>query len=122
MPKQGSPQAGRLRAQGLEGLGDCGSRKLGLSDGYELTLVTDRLDLSGAEQCGDKAPGIRGLCQGDPSGLRLPWPCRSWGSSQGPVSQCVGQKRGQCGGHRVSWPAGRSGGAPCVPGCLPFPH
>lgn len=29
---------------------------------------------------------------------------------------------GQCRGHRVSWPAGWSGGALCVPGCLPFPH
>lgn len=116
MPKQGSPQ----RAQGLGGLGGCGSRKLGLSNEYELTHGTDRLDLSGAEQCRDKAPGSEGLHQGDPSGRRGPWPCGHWGNSQGPVSQCTGQKRGSVGDAGSGRPAG-AGGAPCVLGVPALP-
>ena len=125
VPNQGSSQAGRLWAQwarGAECRGGCGSRKLGLSHVCEFTHGTDRLDLSSTEQCGDKAPDSKGLCQGDPSVSGFHAPCRSWGDSQGPVSQCMGQKRGQCGRHRSGRPAGRSGGcSTCVGSACPFP-
>lgn len=124
MPNEGSFQAGRLWAQWARGL----SVEVGVGPGSWVCLVcefthgTDRLDLSSTEQCGDKAPDSKGLRQGDPSVSGFHGPCGSWGDSQGPVSQCMGQKRGQCGRHRSGRPAGRSGGCSvCIGGACPFP-
>lgn len=102
------------------GLGECGSRKLGLSNGMS-SHGTDRLDLSGAEQCRDKAPGREGLHQGDPSGREGSMALRALGNSQGPVSQC-GPEEGQRG--RPQGQAGLQvlGVARVCWGCLPFPH
>lgn len=92
-------------------------RKLGLSNEYELTW--DRQ--AGPLWCRTvqrQSPGQRGAPPG-PLRCRVHWPCGHWGNSQGPVSQCTGQKRGSV-GRRVRqacrcWGCSRVLGVPALP-------